>query len=309
VKSYAVSDRMKRSNDNGFLVVDKPSGPTSRAIVNQALSWFAKGTPIGHTGTLDPLASGVLVLCVGGARRLAEYVQAMDKVYRAGLRLGWTSDTDDVLGQCLPNESARVPALAEIRAALAGLTGEIEQVPPAYSAAKVGGRRSYELARGGRPAPLASRRVHVYGIELKEYEHPRLKLEIWCGRGTYIRSLARDLGERLQCGALVENLRRTQVGVFSLAEAVQLDAGKEEAQSRLAPPERAVVELPPVYLTEAQLTILRHGRPLELSAQATPGLCKSGTVAVFDAQRRLIAIGLWDAQFRSVRPIKVLLPD
>src|SRR5688572_19173855 len=201
-----------RPSFDGLLVLDKPAGLTSREGVDRALRWFPRGTRVGHTGTLDPLATGVLVLCVGVATRLTEYVQAMGKTYFTTVRLGARSDTDDADGTVTPVEGARPPGREELERCLGGFVGEIEQVPPAYSAAKVSGARAYDLARRGREVSLAARRVRVDGIDLLRYDYPEADLEVRCGKGTYVRSLARDLGERLGCGGLVQVLRRTRVG-------------------------------------------------------------------------------------------------
>ncbi len=150
---------------DGLLVLDKPGGVTSRDAVNAALRWFPRGTRMGHTGTLDPLATGVLVLCLGAATRLTEYVQRMGKTYRAGVRLGARSDTDDADGVVTAVDAA-APDAATVAACLAGFVGDIEQTPPAYSAAKVAGRRAYDLARQGQDVDLRPRRVHIYGIDV-----------------------------------------------------------------------------------------------------------------------------------------------
>ena len=284
---------------DGLLVLDKPGGVTSRDAVDRALRWFPRGTRIGHTGTLDPLATGVLVLCLGAATRLAEYVQRMGKTYRAGLRLGARSDTDDADGAVTPVEAASAPDAAAVAAGLAGLVGAIDQTPPAFSAAKVAGRRAYDLARQGRDVDLQPRKVHIYGIDVLKYEYPWLDLEVRCGKGTYIRSLARDLGERLGCGGLVQTLRRTRVGPFAAEDAVPLDADAASARSRLRPVEEAVAELPRVVLSEGDVRRLRLG-------QAVPLARGEGETAVFDGAGRLVATAAWDAVRRALRPDKVL---
>src|SRR5262249_52884575 len=158
----------------------------------------SRKTCIGHTGTLDPLATGVMVLCIGQATRLAEYVQRMSKTYRTTLRLGARSDTDDAEGAVEPVVDSRRPSRDEVLEAANSLIGQPKQVPPVFSAAKVKGRRAYELARAGRAVDLAPRTVHIYRIEVLRYDFPYLELEIDCSRGTYIRSLARDLGDCLE---------------------------------------------------------------------------------------------------------------
>jgi tRNA pseudouridine55 synthase len=209
---------------DGLIVIDKPAGMTSRDVVNIAQRWFPRGTKLGHTGTLDPLATGVLVLCVGKATKLADRVQASSKSYRTRILLGATSDTDDADGRVVPEVDTRPATIEAIRTALPSFVGSIDQLPPAYSAVKVGGRRAYALARRGKDVPLQPRAVRVDAIEILNYAWPRLDLAIDCGKGTYIRSIARDLGAALGVGGLVETLRRTRVGPFTVEQAIALPA-------------------------------------------------------------------------------------
>jgi tRNA pseudouridine55 synthase len=245
---------------HGWLVIDKPGGVTSRDVVNAAQKWFPRGTKLGHTGTLDPLATGVLVLCVGAATRLAEVVQGMGKAYRSRFRLGASSDTDDADGEVTVCLDARPPTEDAVRAALARFVGELRQVPPAYSALKVGGKRSHELARGGAAAPLAARPVRVYAARLLGYDWPFADVEIECGKGTYVRSIARDLGAELGVGGLVETLRRTRVGPFTGEEGIGLDAGADTARAKLVPLARAVAEFPRVVLDADTAKRFCHGQ-------------------------------------------------
>jgi tRNA pseudouridine55 synthase len=284
----------------GLIVLDKPSGITSRAAVDRALAWFPRGTRLGHTGTLDPLATGVLVLCVGIATRLGEYVQDMTKVYRAGLLLGARSDTDDADGVHTVVAVERPPSRSELLAALPAFVGDIEQVPPAYSAAKLTGRRAYELSRKGQAVSLRPRTVMVKRIDVLAYVYPQLDLEIECGKGTYVRSLARDLGNRLGCGALVQSLRRLRVGPFHVNDAISLDADTETAQAKLLPLSAAVFELPRLTLTAAEAKRLVQG-------QAIPWEHARGKEsAVFDPNNEFIAVAQWDDGRRELRPVKVL---
>lgn len=286
----------------GLLVLDKPGGITSRGAVDRALRWFPRGTRVGHTGTLDPLATGVLVLCLGNATRLAEYVQRMRKTYRTVIQLGARSDTDDADGVITFCVDATVPELAIIQAQLGEFHGPISQVPPAFSAAKVTGRRAYDLARAGRDVTLEARQVQVYRIDILRYAYPELELEVHCGKGTYIRSLARDLGERLGCGGLVKTLRRTQVGPFTVDRAVSLDTDPQMVAGALLPAEQALAELPRLTLSEDQARRYRHGQTIALGS----GDWKEGEeVAVFDPSGRAVGI----AQVlptRYLKPIKVL---
>ncbi len=291
---------MKAASFHGFLVIDKPGGITSRDAVDRAQRWFPRGTRLGHTGTLDPLATGLLVLAVGDGTRLTEYVQRMEKTYLAGLRLGVRSDTDDFDGTVTPVLGAAVPERAAIENALPRFIGAIDQVPPAYSAAHVAGRRAYDLARRGVDVQLQPRRVHIHALELRAFSHPRLELEVRCGKGTYIRSLARDLGERLGCGACVESLRRTCVGPFEESAALPLNADADEARAQLLPLALGVKDLPCMPVTAPDAARLCRGQAVR--ADTAP----DGTeAAVFDAGGALVAIVAADGG-RQWRPVKVL---
>jgi tRNA pseudouridine55 synthase len=292
---------------HGLLVVDKPGGMTSRAAVDRAWRWFPRGTRIGHTGTLDPLATGVLVLCVGQATRLGEYVQRMTKTYRAGLLLGVHSDTDDADGTVTPVPDACVPEAEFLARASQEFVGEHDQVPPVYSAAKQEGRRAYDLARRGQTVSLTARTIQIYAIKIIEYVYPRLSLEVTCGKGTYIRALARDLGDLLGCGALVETLRRLHVGPFETAQALSLEAEDTTARSRLLPMARAVCDLPCLQRDGGDVTRLRRGQGVDLMADAAPAsLHDRQEVAVLDEAGRLAAVAIWDEGSKQLLPVKVL---
>jgi tRNA pseudouridine55 synthase len=285
----------------GLLVLDKPTGITSRDAVDRAQRWVPRRTRIGHTGTLDPLASGVLVLCVGSATRLTEYVQQMSKTYRTTIRLGAGSDTDDAEGRITPVVVSTHPQRSGIEDCLRGFIGDIEQVPPAFSAAKITGQRAYDLARKGEDVALRPRSVHIDSINVLRYEFPLLEMEIVCGKGTYIRSLARDLGERLDCGGLVEILRRTRIGPFRVEDALTLDAARETAQSKLLPIDLAVSDLPRLVLPVAEVQRLRQGQSL-----TAPGGSSFEEAAVFGEEGKLIAVVRLDQRDRQIRPVKVL---
>ena len=221
---------------NGLLVIDKPAGMTSRDAVNVVQRWFPRRTKIGHTGTLDPLATGVLVLCIGQATKLADRIQAMRKTYESLIRLGATSDTDDADGTITEITAAVASTTEQVETALASFVGVIQQVPPAYSALKVGGVRAHKLARKDAAVELAARPVQVYSAKLIRYEWPFADVEIECGKGTYIRAIARDLGAQLGCGGLVQVLRRTRVGPFTAEQGVGVDVPAEVGRSRLIDP-------------------------------------------------------------------------
>jgi tRNA pseudouridine55 synthase len=296
---------MKPSEYDGLLVLDKPSGITSRTALDRALVWFPRGTRMGHTGTLDPLATGVLVLCLGTATRLADYVQRMSKTYRAGIRLGARSDTDDADGTITATREVIPPEAATVATCLNRFIGTINQVPPAYSAAKLSGQRAYDLAREGQEVSLTARPVTIYGIDILHYSYPLLELEIRCGKGTYIRSLARDLGEQLGCGALVQTLRRTRVGPFTAESAVTLEAKVETARAHVQPLARALTELPRVTLPANELKRFCQGQAVPLSEAPPSAGEETVEIALFDGDQP-IAIGSFQRAQGLVRPVKVL---
>ncbi|RUL86227.1 tRNA pseudouridine(55) synthase TruB [Tautonia sociabilis] len=293
----------------GLLNLDKPTGITSRDAVDLVARplkrWKVK---VGHAGTLDPLASGVLVVAVGPATRLIERVQDQSKTYTATILLGATSDTLDADGVISPVAGAVPPHEDRVRAALASQVGEIEQRPPAFSALRVGGKRAYELARDGREVELAPRRVRIDRVELLRYEWPRLEIEVDCGSGTYIRSIARDVGEGLGCGGLIEVLRRTRIGPFRVEEATLAVAEAltlESIPRLLRPAVDAVPELPRLVLTERQAALVRLGQPLGArSGVSPPG--EPGEVALLGPDRALLALAESDPDAGLYRPRRVL---
>lgn len=225
------------------MVLYKPAGPSSAQYVYRLRGLFGI-RKIGHAGTLDPFADGVLLGCVGRATRLVERLMALTKVYRTTLRLGVTNETLDPERPFVPVECAGPVAADRIAEATARLMGEIDQVPPHFSAVKVRGVPSYRLAQRGGAVDLPARRVRIDRIDILSYEWPRLDLEIVCGRGTYIRAIARDLGEMLGCGACCEALTRTAVGPFGMDEAVNLlAAGPDEVRRRLLSIEQVLARL------------------------------------------------------------------
>ncbi|HXD86364.1 MAG TPA: tRNA pseudouridine(55) synthase TruB [Urbifossiella sp.] len=291
---------------NGLLILDKPGGCTSRDVVNRVQKWFPRKTKIGHTGTLDPLATGVLVVCVGTATRLAEYVQAMGKTYAARFRLGAASSTDDADGEVVEQPGAEAVPCERIAAALASFQGTILQIPPAYSALKIDGKRSHNLARQGKEAPLAARPVRIDAIRMLHYDWPFVDVEIDCGKGTYIRSVARDLGEKLGVGGMVQTLRRTRVGPFSSDQGISWEATAAEAVERLLPPSAALTALPIVRIDAEQERRFRSGQALGRAAEsAEPSAEGNGSeAAVFNERGNLVGIGI--VAPRTIQPKIVL---
>jgi tRNA pseudouridine55 synthase len=227
---------------DGIINLDKPAGLTSARAVDAAKRLLPRGTKIGHAGTLDPFATGVLLLLVGNATKACERLMDAPKQYEATVKLGATTATDDPESPEIPRPGVTPPTRERIDAMLPKLVGTIFQRPPAYSAMKIDGRRAYDLARKGKAVELEARPVRVYGIQVICYEWPLLRLRIDCGRGTYVRAIARDLGESLNTGGFLTQLRRTRVGVFEARDAVSLDRLKAEgaaAHLRPVPPQGA----------------------------------------------------------------------
>jgi tRNA pseudouridine55 synthase len=251
----------------GIINVNKPAGMTSRQAVNR-VERLTRPVKAGHAGTLDPLATGVLVVCIGAATRLIGYVQRMPKRYTGTFLLGRQSPTEDVEGEVTELPGAPIPTREQVAAAAAGLVGRIEQRPPAFSALKVAGRRAYELARQGRQPELAARPVEIHAVEVAAYEYPELILNVTCGSGTYIRSLGRDLAESLGTCAVMSGLVRTAIGCFSLDDAV--DPGQLNRDNWLQfvdPPLRAVDYLPRVQLSAREVRRICTGLTLDANGE------------------------------------------
>jgi tRNA pseudouridine55 synthase len=290
---------------HGLLILNKPVGMTSRAAVDVVQGWFP-GVRVGHAGTLDPAASGTLVLGLGDATRLLEYVQRMPKTYRAAVRLGAVSDTDDAEGRVQIRDGASPPSRQALQACLAQFQGEIEQVPPAHSAAHVEGQRAYRLARRGKEVSLAPRRVWIHRIELVHYVYPRVELVVQCGKGAYIRSLARDVGNCLGCGGMLEALERSRIGPFLLQDALMLNAGSDQARRQVRPAAQAVVELPQAALSAIDLKRLTHGQRVILQDSHLFGWNDGSEIAVIGQHNEVFAIARFAAAEGALWPEKVI---
>lgn len=247
----------------GALLIDKPAGPTSHDVVRQVRK--AVGTrAVGHTGTLDPFATGLLVVLVGRATRLARFIEQQDKTYRATLRLGVETDTEDRTGRVVSRFEGEWPSLHAVRAALEGMLGQQDQRPPAYSARKVAGERSYRLARRGEDVVLAPRRITVTEMTLLRYEAPDIEFRVRASAGTYVRSLGRDIGAALGTGGHLDALRREAIGALRVEEAIALGALEPGIGLRDV---RSVLEhLPARELGELEAEAVRHGRGIEAPA-------------------------------------------
>lgn len=293
-----------RNAISGVLVVDKPIGLTSHDVVQV----IRKGTNIrraGHTGTLDPRASGVLVVLIGPAVRLSEYVSASDKRYQAIVRLGATTDTYDADGTITSSRPVEHITEEQFAEALEQFVGEIEQVPPPYSAVKVKGRKAYEMARQGEEVDLAPRKIKVYNLELLEWAPPEAVIDVYCSSGTYVRSLAYDVGEVLGCGAHLVGLRRTKSGRFTLRDAVPLRKLREAFETGtwyqyLIPAAEALSDWPAVELTDDEVETLRHGHRIAVR-EAGEGKQARG----ISNMGELVALMELDAETNEWQPRKV----
>jgi tRNA pseudouridine55 synthase len=271
----------------GLLIVDKPVGPTSHQVVNVV----RRGTgvrKVGHAGTLDPRASGVLVLCLGSATRLSEYLSTASKRYQAVIRFGLATQTYDAEGDVML-QTGNAPSRKEIEDILPEFMGEINQVPPPYSAIKVKGSKAYELAREGREVELDPRVVTIHDLKLSSYKAPDLALEIECSAGTYIRSIAHDLGERLSTGAHLAALRRVKAGPFTIDDAIpfpKLEVGfmVDKWERYIVPAKDALPDFPIVNVSQEDLDHVKHGHRIP----AEPGA--SGLARAISQDGELIAI-------------------
>ncbi len=275
---------------SGVLVVDKPVGMTSHDVVEA----IRRGTGIrraGHTGTLDPRASGVLVILVGPAVRLSEYVSASDKRYQAIIRLGSSTDTFDADGKFVRSDQPVNVTEEQFETILKQFEGEIEQTPPPYSAVKVGGRRAYDMARQGEEVELAPRKIQVHHLEVLEWAPPEVVVDVHCSSGTYVRSLANDMGNALGTGAYLVGLRRTKSGRFSLRDATPLRKLQESFTAGnwyqfLIPAAEALADWPAIELNPDDVEEVRHGHRVK----AAPGTVQPEFVRGVSMAGELIAL-------------------
>lgn len=285
----------------GVLNLFKPAGVTSRDVVN-SVQRLIRPTKCGHAGTLDPMATGVLLIGVGPATRLMTILQEGTKTYAAQFVLGQSSDTDDSTGQIQHHDPASaIPDRESIEQHLQSMTGVASQVPPDFSAVHIRGQRAYDLARRGETVELSAREVEIHSIRLLDYQWPCVELEIVCGSGTYIRSIARDLGRSLGCGGLMSRLKRTRVGNFSCTDAIPADnLTLDTIRSALYPAVRAVQHMPQYECSANDVADLQCGRVLAITKER---LRSDHPVAV-DEQ---IALTAHDS--RDLLAIAVVTPD
>lgn len=285
--------RQRGRNVQGILLFDKPLGESSNKALQKVKNIYY-ANKAGHTGSLDPLATGLLPICFGGATKISAFLLDADKRYWVRIRLGETTSTGDSEGALLEQRPADSVTAEQIAASLDRFVGEIDQVPPMYSALKHQGERLYKLARDGVEVERKPRQVTIHEIRLLGCELPEFELEVHCSKGTYIRTLAEDIGEALGCGAHVVGLRRTQVGLFSGAGMVDLatleataeQGGRDALDALLLPVDSAILDWPEVRLNSDSSFYLRQGQPVLVPKAPT-----EGRVRIYDDQDNFMGVG------------------
>ncbi|WP_166830753.1 tRNA pseudouridine(55) synthase TruB [Thalassoroseus pseudoceratinae] len=287
----------------GLLNINKMAGLTSRQVVNR-VQRLVRPAKVGHAGTLDPMATGVLIVCVGPATKLISLVQQQSKVYRSEFVFGQTSNTDDSTGYVLDVLDPEPVTRQQLDESLHRFRGEISQTPPQFSAVKVNGQRAYKLARQGQSVEIRAKTVRIDRLETIHFEYPRLQLEIECGSGTYIRSIARDLGRLLGCGAVMSQLERTRIGDCAIDDALNLDDLTPETLSNaLLPPTLATRELPCLNASQSQCERLRNGQWLSLDPQTD--WTEDRPIAVLSPDGQLVCLASYRERDRSLAPKQV----
>lgn len=295
---------------NGIICVNKPKGWTSFDVVAK-FRGIARTKKCGHTGTLDPMATGVLPILVGSATKLSSFIPDSDKLYRAGFQLGMTTDTLDCTGKVLSTAPVGV-SLEQLEKALDSFRGTVTQIPPMYSAVQVNGKRLYELARSGKTVERPSRTVTIYRLTLLSYD-PKTgagELEVFCSKGTYIRTLVDDMGRALGCGGILTSLIRCKANGFTLNDCLSLEecqalADTGELEHRLHPADRVLEEFPSLRLNKVQGEKFRHGVKLYLNRLHLPEN-PQGNLRVYDETGHFLGLARCDQQTAELVIVKLL---
>lgn len=296
---------------NGIINVRKEKGFTSFDVVAK-LRGILKIKKIGHTGTLDPDATGVLPVCIGKATKVCDLLTDKDKEYRAVMLLGKVTDTQDISGQVLCEQSVAVSKEA-VRDAVMSFVGAYDQIPPMYSALKVNGRKLCDLAREGIEVERKPRQVHIYEIEIEKIELPRVTMRVHCSKGTYIRTLCQDIGEKLSCGACMESLVRTRVADFTLENSRTLDELEQLAKAgrieeAAAPVDTVFLNLPEVTVARTYDALLYNGNKLPISCCVDwQELKQEERIRVYDADKKFVGIYQYLDKERLLKPIKMFM--
>ena len=291
---------------NGIINIYKEKGFTSFDVVAK-LRGILKTRKIGHTGTLDPDAEGVLPVCIGKATKICELLTDKTKEYEAVMLLGRTTDTQDVTGETLTQQEVRCSA-KEVEKAVLSFVGDYMQVPPMYSALKVNGKKLYELAREGKTVERKPRPVHFYEIEILDISFPLVRFRVTCSKGTYIRTLCHDIGEKLGCGAAMESLLRTKVGRFTLDDAITLAQTEEAVQegtieSKILGIEEILAEYPRVCCTKEGDRLLANGNPLVQALVNAEE--KDGWIRMCNSEGSFAGVYQWDEKRDRYFPVKM----
>jgi tRNA pseudouridine55 synthase len=293
----------------GILLIDKPQGPTSHDVVAR-IRQTSRESSIGHTGTLDPQATGLLPLVLGSATRLASMLSGGDKTYEASIRLGVTTDTDDAAGVPISEPVRSLPADAEIEAVLAQFRGTFEQAPPNHSAKHIGGHRAYALARRAEPMELRPVQVTVRELTWMGRDDALVRVRVVASAGFYVRALARDVGHQLGCGAHLAALRRTHSGAFDVSQAVPLEEAERLGRSieaRLLSPAEALSNLPSVHVTDLGLKRTVHGNPIgpqHVEERWVPPTTAGLRIRILGSDGRLVALA--ESRGGALHPVVVL---
>lgn len=286
---------------NGIVNVLKPPGMTSHDVVSYIRRIFSM-KKVGHAGTLDPAAAGVLPVFLGSATRLIEYSTDCSKSYRVEVTFGFETDTGDDTGKVTQTGPCEIPTRQRLEEVLATFIGSISQVPPIYSAIKVDGKKLYELARAGISVEPQARQVFIHDIRIVEVSMSKLLLDVDCSKGTYIRSLCQDIGRKIGCPAVMSFLVRTKVGSFTLEQAATVEEIGSKKAAILLPLDYAVTHLPLASLNPSECKDLQQGKTVFYQT------CQDSLVRLYDTQGCLIGIGKYDSITSLLKPVKILSP-
>ncbi len=298
---------------NGIINIYKEAGFTSHDVVAK-MRGILKQKKIGHTGTLDPQAVGVLPVCLGAGTKLCDMLTDKDKQYESILLLGVTTDTQDTTGKILTQEKVSATE-KEVEEAIASFVGDYDQIPPMYSALKVDGKKLYELARAGKEVERKARPVKIHGIEILDIELPRVRMRVTCSKGTYIRTLCHDIGEKLGCGGTMEGLIRTRVGQFHIEDAITLSQleqlrDQEKVQEKIMDVDAAFYDLVAVHVKEEHTKLIDNGNAfflnqIEEQLQVVQGL----QVRVYNTQDKFYGVYEYEVEKNRMKPVKMFLTN
>ncbi len=289
---------------NGALLIHKEAGVTSHDVVGDIRHRGGiRGVKVGHSGTLDPFATGVLIVLLGHATRLQDELHLLPKTYRTVITLGATSDTDDTTGVITVKNTTTVPTPEEIQACLEDIKKQTTQIPPIYAAIKVDGKKLYEYARKGESVERKARPITIHEIVLEKYEYPTLQISVTCSTGTYIRSIARDIGDTLRLGAYCSALTRTVIGPFKLENSYFLKDLPEDITKALIPLEQLVSHIDGLEFSDGNVAKLKTGREVE----GGENISTNTPIALFDTHKNLFGIGIRETKTSLIKPKKIFL--